>query len=105
MGVALRNFIAGIYASASFRLGLATGQFKRIQRTANPLGRFFADVRIPFRRSNVTMPQLVLNVSNVRSAFQQMCCKRMAQRVKGSRFMNACFFLGVLKDVLCGTFR
>ena len=92
--------------SASFRRGLdVPSQFKRVQRTANPFGGLFADMGIPLGGPNVPMPPLFLNVSNIGPTFQQMRSKRMAQRMKGRRLMDARLLLRVLENVLCRALR
>jgi hypothetical protein len=44
------------------------------------------DMRVDHRRFDIAMPQQLLDGSNVRAAFEQMCGKRMAERMARGSF-------------------
>ena len=65
---------------------------------------WIGNVRIPLRCSDILMPKKFLNITNIRSIFNEVCGKRMSERVKSSRFLNSRFFKAFFK-YFCNVLR
>ena len=77
------------------------GQAERVKRTTNPPHGLLTDVSIALGRSDIAMPQKLLNVANVYPIFEQVGSKRVAQGIKRCWFADPRLDQSVSQPLQC----